>query len=422
MNVFNKECWNEIMEAITANPFRTLLTAFGVFWGIFILVILLAAGKGLENGIKRGFEGVATNTMFMWTRVPSKSYKGMVKGRSFNFKTADVVAIKQQVPGLRYVSPRNQLGGHNETNNVVRGLKTGAFSVYGDYPEIGNQKPLRVTKGRFLNAGDIKERRKVAVIGEAVVAGLFEKDEDIIGAYIKIQGVHFMVVGVYKVRSSNGDGEEDIKEIYTPFTTFSQAFNYGDNVAWMAITAKDETTITSLKKDIIDLMKVRHTIHPKDNRAIGNFDLYKELKKINGLFIALEGVAYFVGILILLSGIIGISNIMLIVVKERTKEIGIRRAIGAGPGVIRAQILLEAIVLTIISGMVGIIMATFVLYGVNLMLDSVNDNTMMFANPSVDLGVVCIALVILVISGLLAGLIPAQTAIKVKPVVALRSD
>ena len=406
---------------MTANPFRTLLTAFGVFWGIFILVILLAAGKGLENGIRKGFDGVATNTMFMWTQTPSKSYKGMVKGRSFNYKLSDVAAIKRKVPNLRYVSPRNQLGGHNGTNNVTRDLKTGAFGVYGDYPEVINQNPLRIIKGRFLNYGDINERRKVVVIGEGVVTGLFDKGEEVLGSYVKIQGVNFMVIGVFTMKASNGDAEEEKKTIYTPFTTFSQVFNRGDRVGWMAITAEDGTTITSLKKQILDLMKERHTIHPDDDRAIGHFDLYKELKKINGLFIALEGVAYFVGVLILLSGIIGISNIMLIVVKERTKEIGIRRALGAGPGAIRSQILSESVFLTIVSGMTGIAFATIVLFGVNKLLEGGSDD-MMFANPSVDLGVVTVALIILIVSGLLAGLIPAQTAIKVKPVVALRSE
>ncbi|MGK0426545.1 MAG: putative ABC transport system permease protein [Ulvibacter sp.] len=420
--LFSRDSWAEIIEALSSNWFRTLLTAFGVLWGIFILVILLAAGKGLENGVKQGFDGMATNSMFMWTQTASKPYKGLPKGRRFRYKIEDVDAIKQGVPNLRFVSPRNQLGGFQGSNNVVRGLKTGAFNVYGDYPELIEQQPMDITSGRFINYSDINDKRKVAIIGSGVLKTLFESDEEHIGSYIKINGVNFMVIGTYTKKSSNGDAEEDQKEIYVPFTAFSQAFNMGNNVGWMAITANDDSSITELKEQVFDLMKTRHTIHPDDDRAIGHFDLFEEYSKINGLFTALNFVAYFVGILVLLSGIIGISNIMLIVVKERTKEIGIRRALGATPWTIRSQILLESIFLTIISGMAGIVLASAVLILVNSILDGMDTSDMMFANPSVNIGVVLIALTILILSGLLAGLIPAQNAIKIKPVEALRTE
>lgn len=421
--MFSKDNWSEILEALTANWFRTLLTAFGVLWGIFILVILLAAGKGLENGVKQGFGGMATNSMFMWTQTPSKPYKGLPKGRRYNFKTGDVAAIKQNVPNLKYVSPRNQLGGFGGANNVVRGLKTGAFNVYGDYPEVILQEPMDITSGRFLNYSDIEEKRKVAIIGEGVRKEMYEIGEEVIGSYLKINGVNFMVIGTYKKKGNNGgNAEEAQKQIYVPFTAFSQAFNMGDVVGWMAITAEDGSSITELKSRVFDVIKERHSIHPEDERAIGSFDLYEEFSKINGLFIALKAVAYFVGILVLLSGIIGISNIMLIVVKERTNEIGIRRALGATPWNIRGQILLESIFLTIISGMAGIALATAVIFLVNMQLDGMDTSTMMFLNPSVDLGVVFTALFILIVSGLLAGLIPAQNAIKIQPVDALRTE
>ncbi|WP_081208704.1 ABC transporter permease [Salegentibacter sediminis] len=421
--MFSRDKWSEIIEALSSNWFRTLLTAFGVMWGIFILVILLAAGKGLENGVKKGFGGIATNTMFMWTQTPSKPYKGLPKGRNYNFKTGDVEALRENVPGLRFISPRNQLGGFGGNNNVVRGLQTGAFNVYGDYPEIIQQEPMDVTAGRFINYLDIEEKRKVAIIGEGVRRELYEKDEEVLGTYLKINGVNFMVIGTYKKKGGGGgNAEEAQKEIYVPFTAFSQAFNMGDTVGWMAITANDENSITSLKSRILDLIKSRHSIHPEDDRAVGNFDLYEEFNKINGLFVALKAVAYFVGILVLLSGIIGISNIMLIVVKERTNEIGVRRALGATPWSIRGQILMESIFLTIISGMAGIIFATGIIAAVNYALSGMDTSEMMFANPSVDLGVVLTALAILVCSGLLAGLIPAQNAIKIKPVDALRTE
>ena len=420
--LFSRDSWAEILEALSSNWFRTLLTSFGVLWGIFILVILLAAGNGLENGVKQGFDGMATNSLFMWSQTASKPYKGLPKGRRYRFKIEDVDAIRRDIPNLRYISPRNQLGGFRGTNNVVRGLNTGAYNVYGDYPEFIEQQPMDITLGRFINYSDINEKRKVAIIGSGVRSELYETGEEVLGTYIKINGVNFMVIGTYNKKSNDGDAEEGQKEIFVPFTAFSQAFNMGNRVGWMAITAEDDTTITELKDDIFDLMKSRHTIHPEDDRAIGHFDLYEEFSKINGLFVALNFVAYFVGILVLLSGIIGISNIMLIVVKERTKEIGIRRALGATPWGIRSQILLESIFLTIISGMAGIALASGLLVLVNNILDGMDTSDMMFLNPSVNIGVVLIALTILIISGLLAGLIPAQTAIKIKPVDALRTD
>jgi putative ABC transport system permease protein len=421
--MFDREKWNEILEALTANTFRTVLTAFGVFWGIFILVILLAASNGLENGVKKGFDGIATNTMFMWTQGVSKAYKGLPKNRQFEFRNSDVEALKQKFPDLLYVSPRNQLGDFNGVSNVMRGTKTGAYTIYGDYPELIKQEQMEIVKGRFVNQQDILSRRKVTIIGNGVIAELYKNAEEVIGTYIKINGVNFMVVGVYKSKgNNNGNAESAQKNIFIPFTTFQQAFNFGDRVGWMALTAKDEASITALKPGIIAFMKERHTIHPDDERAVGNFDLYEEFQKVQDLFMVLKFIAYFVGTLVLLSGIIGISNIMLIVVKERTNEIGIRRALGATPGAIRSQILLEAIFLTIIAGMFGIAVATGILGILNMILATMPSEGMMFINPSVDLGVVFIALLILVGSGLLAGFIPAQTAINVKPVDALRTE
>ncbi|MNF26278.1 Macrolide export ATP-binding/permease protein MacB [compost metagenome] len=421
--MFDRENWNEILEALTANTFRTLLTAFGVFWGIFILVILLAASNGLENGVKKGFDGIATNTMFMWTQTTSKAYKGLPKTRRYDFKNSDVDALKQKFPDLLYVSPRNQLGDFNGVSNVIRGTKTGAYTIYGDYPELIKQEQMDIVKGRFVNQQDILLRRKVAIIGNGVINELYMNAEEVIGTYVKINGVNFMVVGVYKSKSqNNGNAESAQKNIFIPFTTFQQAFNFGDTVGWMALTANDDASITALKPGILAFMRERHYIHPDDERAVGNFDLFQEFQKVQDLFLVLKFIAYFVGTLVLLSGIIGISNIMLIVVKERTKEIGIRRALGATPGAIRSQILLEAISLTIIAGMFGIAVATGLLAILNMVLASMPTDGMMFINPSVDLVVVFIALLILIGSGLLAGFIPAQTAINVKPVDALRTE
>ncbi|WP_422350220.1 ABC transporter permease [Flagellimonas sp.] len=419
--MFNRDRWREILEVLTSNVGRTILTAFGVCWGIFILIVLLAAGKGFENGIRADFGDIATNTMFMWTRRTTKPYEGLPKDRRFEFKVSDVQAIWDNVPNLRFVSPRNQLGGFRGGGNVIRGIRVGAYNVYGDYPEIINQDPMTVTSGRFINHNDLREKRKVAVIGQGVKSELYEKGEEVLGSYIKIQGVNFMVIGTYKKKNNDGDGEEAQKEIYVPFTAFAQAFNRGEDVGWMAITAHDGSSISRLKEDIIRVMKERHKVHPEDNRAIGHFDLYEQFNRVESLFVGLKAIAYLVGIMVLLSGIIGVSNIMLIVVKERTKEIGIRRALGEQPWSIKKQILMESIFLTIISGMAGIIFGSLVIYGINSLLDSVGPVDM-FINPSVSVGVVSGALVILMVSGLLAGFIPANSAIKVRPIEALRTD
>lgn len=419
--MFSRDRWDEILEALNANKFRTFLTAFGVFWGITILVLLLALTNGLKNGVTAGFGNFATNSMFMWTQGTSKPYKGLPKGRNFSYKIDDIAAIKSEIPNLKYVSPRNQLGGYNGANNVTRGTKSGAFEIYGDYPEYINQQPMDILQGRFISYSDIDAKRKICVIGTGVQKGLYDKDEDVLGTYIKVNGVNFLVVGTFKMSNSQGDGEQDASTIYMPFTTFGQAFNRGENVGWMAITAVDDVSITALKQQVFDLMKFRHKVDPTDDRAIGHFDLSEQFGRVNGLFSILSLVGYFVGALVLMSGIIGISNIMLIVVKERTKEIGVRRALGASPWSIKSQILQESLILTILSGMVGISFAALVIWVMNTILDSVGpvDN---FANPSVSMEVVFTALIILIVSGVLAGLIPANSATKMKPVDALRIE
>ncbi len=419
--MLQKERWDEILEALNANRFRTIMTAFGVFWGIFILVLLLALTNGLKNGVQADFGDFATNTIFMWTQRTSMPYKGFTKGRSFNFRQSDVALLKEKFPELRFVSPRNQLGGFRGSNNVTRKDKTGAFNIYGDNPEYINQEPLDILQGRFLSYSDIQDERKVAVVGTDVIKSLYDLGEEPIGSYIKINGINFMVIGVVKKSTSQGDNQEDANTIYIPFSTFGKAFNYGDVVGWMAITAIDEVPITQIKPQIMKEMRLSHKVHPDDQRAIGHFDLAEQFAKITGLFAILSFVGYFVGALVLMSGVIGISNIMLIVVKERTKEIGIRRALGATPREIRGQVLQESMVLTLISGMAGISFAAGLIWVMNTLLDAAGavEN---FANPSVSVGMIFVALAILVLSGLLAGMIPATRATQMKPVDALRMD
>lgn len=419
--MFSRDRWNEILEALNSNRLRTALTAFGVFWGIFILVILLALTNGLRNGVSSDFGDRATNTMFMWGQSTSMAYKGLNKGRRVQFKLADVEVLKNQMPDLRIVSPRLQLGGYRGANNVTRGDKTGAFQVNGDYPEFKQQQPMDILKGRWINYSDINKLMKTAVIGTGVEKSLFDIGEDPLGEYISLQGVNFKVVGVFSNPNSQGDSEEEANNIFIPFTTFGKAFNSGDNVGWMAITANDDVSMTDLKPQVLSIMREQRGVHPNDLRAIGNFDLAEQFAKFTGLFDILGFVGYFVGGLVLLSGGIGISNIMLIVVKERTNEIGVRRALGATPWNIKAQILQESIVLTLISGMAGIAFAAGLIWVMNYLLDQAGkvDN---FANPSVNINVIFIALCILVVSGLLAGFIPSSRATKMKPVDALRTE
>ncbi|MGB5980737.1 MAG: ABC transporter permease [Nonlabens sp.] len=419
--MFSRDRWNEILEALNSNRLRTALTAFGVFWGIFILVILLALTNGLRNGVSSDFGDRATNTMFMWGQSTSMAYKGMNKGRRVQFKLADVDALKNGIPDLRIVSPRLQLGGYRGANNVTRGDKTGAFQVNGDYPEFKQQQPMDILKGRWINYSDINKLMKTAVIGTGVEKALFNLGENPIGEYISLQGVNFKVVGVFENPNTQGDSEEEANNIFIPFTTFGKAFNSGDNVGWMAITANDDVSMTDLKPEVLSIMREQRGVHPDDMRAIGNFDLAEQFAKFSGLFDILGFVGYFVGGLVLLSGGIGISNIMLIVVKERTNEIGVRRALGATPWQIKAQILQESIVLTLISGMAGIAFAAGLIWVMNYLLDQAGkvDN---FANPSVDINVIFIALAILVVSGLLAGFIPSSRATTMKPVDALRTE
>lgn len=419
--MFSRDRWNEILEALNSNKLRTILTAFGVFWGIFILVALLALTNGLKNGATANFANSATNSMFMWGQSTSMAYKGMNKGRRVQFKLADVEVLKQKLPELKYVSPRLQLGGYRGANNVTRNEKTGAFQVNGDYPEYINQQYMDIVKGRWINYSDIQKEMKSAVIGTDVVKALYDIGEEPIGTYIKLQGVNFKVVGVFENPNTQGDSEEEANTIFIPFTTFGKAFNTADDVGWMAITAVDEVSITSIKEQVLAIMRDQRGVHPEDTRAIGNFDRAEMFARFTGLFDVLSLVGYVVGALVLLSGGIGISNIMLIVVKERTNEIGVRRALGATPWNIKAQILQESIVLTMISGLAGIAFASGLIWVMNYLLDQ-SGTVENFANPSVNITVVIIALIILTISGLLAGFIPASRATTMKPVDALRTE
>lgn len=422
--MFDLDHWQEIWTALAKNRLRTFLTAFGVFWGIFLLVVLLGSGNGLRNGIDSGFTGVATNSFFCWGMRTSKPYAGLPAGREIGFTNADTEAIRRQVPEAKVVAPRLQLGGWRGGAKVVRGSHTGGYSVYGDMPEILTIESLAVGRGRFLNRLDVEGQRKVAVIGRRVEETLFDRGEDPIGAGIEINGVRFTVIGTFRSRQTGGNEEESAETILVPFSTFQQAFNAANEVHWFAVTSADGVPASAAEAKVLDLLRVRHKVAPDDRRGIGSFNLEEEFDKVQGLFAGIRLLMWIVGIGTLAAGAIGVSNIMLIIVRERTREIGIRRAIGATPWRVQGQIVLEAVSLTLVAGLLGLSAAVGTLELVNALLPpaSAAAEPQMFQSPGVQLPTAFHALVVLVVSGTLAGLAPARRAVSVNPVVALRSE
>ncbi len=379
--IFERDNWQEIFATIRKNKLRTFLTMLGVFWGIFMLVIMLGSGNGLRNGILKEFAGTATNSFFMWAQQTTKAYKGMKPNRGFNYTVSDAEALKQ-LPELDVVSSLNQLGGYEGSNNVLRGLKTAACEIQACYPSITGISDIKLGQGRFINDLDIKEKRKICVIGPRVVEMLFKKDEKVIGEYIRVNGVYFRVVGVTSPSAGGNEGRQQAQRINIPFSTFQNAFNYGDVVGWFAIKSKDHIPAEQSEEKVMSILKERHKIAPDDTKAIGHWNMAVEYNKLSGLFFGIEVLVWIVGIGTLLAGVIGISNIMLIVVKERTKEIGVKRALGAVPSQIIGQIILEAVFLTSISGYFGLVIGIGLLEALNA---AIGDSGEMFTNPTVDL-------------------------------------
>lgn len=402
---------------LSRNKLRSFLTMFGVFWGIFMLVVMLGMGRGLSNGVLGGFEGWATNSCFMWTQTTSLPYEGFKRGRQFDFDNSDVAAI-QAVDGVDKVAPRLQLGGWRGANNVTYGNKSGGFNVNGDMPAVLEFQACDIREGRFINAKDIHDERKVCVIGPKVQEVLFGK-EGPLGKYIRIQGVYFQVVGVHSPKASAEQDEGQSSTIFIPFSTFQKAFNSMNLVHWFSISAKEGVKVADIQKKVKRIMAKRHKVDPNDPLAFGGWNMQEFYEQMNMLFVAIAGLSWFVGTLTLIAGVIGISNIMLVIVKERTKEIGIRRSLGARPGNITAQIVMEALSLTFIAGYFGLIAGVGLLEGVKAAMASSGG---FFKNPEVDFPVAVTALTVLIISGLLAGLVPARRALSIKPVDALRAE
>ncbi|MCD4745305.1 MAG: ABC transporter permease [Bacteroidales bacterium] len=420
--MFDIDRWQEIYSALKKNKLRTFFTAFGVFWGIFMLIIMLGSGEGLQNGVNQGMGDMATNSLFMWTRRTTIPYKGFPRGRFFRFKNNDTKALIDNIPEIENIAPRLQGWGGDGNNNVIRKERTGAFTIQGDYPEYNIIDPVEIIKGRFINYNDIRDKRKVAVIGTRVFNEMFAPDEDPINQYLRIQGVYFKVIGMFKSKKNDQQADRENQQIFLPFTTLQKTYNYGDMVGWYSITAKKDFSVSLVEEKAKTLLKSRHNIAPNDDRAIGSFNVETEFKKMTNLFAGINGLIWIVGIGTLLAGVIGVSNIMLIVVKERTKEIGIQRAIGATPINIISQIITESVFLTSIAGYFGLAIGVGVLELINYLLIKTGADTSMFANPEVDFNKAITALIILIISGAFAGLIPAKRAVSIKPIDALRDE
>jgi putative ABC transport system permease protein len=418
--MFDLDHWREIYTALSANKLRTFLTAFGVFWGILMLMIMLGSGAGLENGVNQDFADNATNSFWVWSQRTSIPYRGLPQGRPLQLTNDDTAAIRERVPEVSVLAPRNQLGGWRGGNNVTRGTQAGAFSVFGDYPQIMDVEPVRITEGRFLNPFDLEEQRKVAVLGPRVAEVLFEPGEEPIGDHIRINGVYFKVVGVFE--PIDAEDQQEQESIYIPFTTFQKAFNQGNRVNWFAITSQADVPASIAEEKVLTLLRQRHRVHPEDDRAFGHFNLEEEYEQVQGLFLGIRTLIWIVGIGTLAAGVIGVSNIMLVIVRERTHEIGVRRAIGAPPASVMSQIILEAILLTSVAGYVGLIVGMGLMDLTATLLAAGGGQTQMFNNPGVDLASAMQALVILVIAGTLAGIIPARRAVSISPVDALRAD
>jgi putative ABC transport system permease protein len=420
--MFDLDRWQEIYHVLSANKLRTFLTAFGVFWGIFMLVIMLGSGNGLQRGVTQNFGDMATNSVFIWTQQTTIPYKGFPRGRRYNFDNDDIVALHNTVPEIKYLAPRLQAGGYMQTNNVIRGLKSGIFTIMGDYPVYNKIDPLNFIKGRFINDLDIREKRKVAVIGTRVVDFLFKKDENPINQYIQVQGVYFQVIGVFQSKRTGEQANQENQNIYLPFTTLQQTYNYGNAVGFFSITAKDDIPVSVVEEKAIRLLKQRHSVAPADDPAVGHFNLKKEFDQMQGLFFGIRLLVWIVGTGTLMAGVIGVSNIMLVVVKERTKEIGIQRALGATPWKVISQIIMESVVMTTFSGYFGLVVGVGLLELINFLLGSTGAGTEMFVHPGIDFSVAITALSILVVCGVIAGLIPARRAVSVKPIDALRYE
>ena len=422
MTIFDKDTWQEIFGSIGQNKLRTVITIIGVLWGIFLYILLSGIAKGVDNGFEQRFERISSNSLFVWTQNTSIPYLGFKIDRRWNIKLNDVETLKMEIPEIKNIAPRIQKGNWGSQGaSVTNGQRNGTYNIYGDYPilKVVSQKDI-YDGGRFINHLDIKEERKVCVIGERTKKELFSDDINPIGKYININNIYFKVIGIHKFIDEGGGSFADDGDIHVPFSTFKRLYNTGDIVGFLLIAGYDDVDILKVERQVKNLLKKIHSVHPDDERAIGAFNLGALFTRIKNFANGMSFISLVIGVATIIAGVIGIGNILLISVKERTKEIGIRRAIGASPNHIRKQIILESVFLTVVAGIIGIILGAFVLYVVNIATQNLED--IPFTNATVPLYYIFAALLMMIGLGTLIGFVPAEKAISIRPIDALRDE
>lgn len=420
--IIDTEKWQEIFKTLGQHKLRTALTAFGVFWGIFMLTVLLGAGKGLENGVNEGFPRVP-NIVWVWvqgkTQVP---FQGMPIGRQITLKPEDVAAIEKNVPSVGLIRGQNSVGIWSGTPPyAVHKDKNGTFYVEGMHANMENINSLALIEGRAINEFDDREKRKVVIIGTRVRTQLFEEGESPIGADITINGISFKVVGVFK-SLANGNEQQEEEKIYIPNDTLRYAFNQVGWIGSFVIQPKPGIHARIAEEEVKKYLAELKKVDPSDAGVFGSFNLQNEFDKVEGLFTGIKVFSWIVAIGTIMAGAIGVGNIMLIVVKERTREIGLRKALGATPGSVVGMIVQESIFITTFAGYLGLVMGVLLLEGIGKLLDANGGSAGFFGKPEVDFGTAFSALLVLVISGLLASLMPAAKAASVDPIVALQDE
>ncbi|MCB0588791.1 MAG: ABC transporter permease [Phaeodactylibacter sp.] len=415
--MLDRDTWQEILGTIRKHKLRTALTALGVFWGIFMLVFVLGMGKGLENGVFRGFGDRAKNVMYVWPERTSQPYRGFQPGRRPQLRLEDITAIRQNIPEVQFIAPRLSIGSQPVYYKDIGD----SYEIRGELQDMIRIEALKLHQGRYINELDIENSRKVAVLGERTAEVLFG-EKGCIGQYIRIKGVEFRVVGVFGPMQVKPWTERDMEAVVIPLTAMYRTFGTGERVDYFICSAAPDVQVSTIEPKVRALLKKRHHVAPDDPQGIGGFNLEAEYQSIVNLFGGIRAFLWFVGIGTLLAGIVGVSNIMLITVKERTKEIGIRKAMGATPRSVVNMVLAESIAITSVSGYLGLIAGTFIIGGINYLMISNNLEPDNFYNPQVNFSVGMGAILLLILAGAAAGFIPAMQAARVNPVVALRDE
>lgn len=424
--MFDTDKWQEIWNTIVANPIRSIMTGFGVFWGIFMLVILIGMGNAFKGGLEKSMEGFASNSCFFSSNVTSEAYKGFKKGRSWNITNQDVELIKEKASALEFIAP--MLFDNSSGNNIVLGRKSTSGQAVGVNPDFFKIQTQRVLFGRTFNQLDLKNVRKVAIIGKTIADNLFAPGTNPIGTYVRVNGIYFQVIGVVEPISQVNIGSSPETSVYLPFSTMQRAFNKGNIIHFLGATAKPNTPVSVVESQITNILKVNHDIAPNDEKALRSFNIEEQFMMVVYLFLGVDIIIWFVGIGSLLSGIIGVSNIMLVTVRERTREIGVRRALGAKPITIVTQIVSESFVLTFIAGFLGLLLGVIVLESWTPISEAISnfmgekDEETILIPPYISFGVAVASMLILTASGIIAGVIPAIRALSIKAIDAIRDE